>query len=193
MPKLLRPLPSFRQLRCASHNLAGLDTERHLIRRGKRLYLVIPEEEVKNSEPIDFELPPETVDILSWYVREYRPLLLKGPSTALFPGEGGKPKTASLLATQISKTVTGYLGVPVHTHLFRHLAGKLYLDVRPGEYEIVRRVLGHRSIATTTAIYTGAETRTAGQHFARVIQERRLANSSSKSQLRPSSPHGIRR
>jgi integrase len=175
-----------------SHNLAGLDLERHLIPRGKRLYLVIPAEEVKNSEPIDFELPPETVDMLSWYVRDYRPQLLKGPSTALFPGEGGMSKGASLLSTQISKTVTSYLGVPIHTHLFRHLAGKLYLDVRPGEYEVVRRVLGHRSIATTTSIYSGAETRTAGQHFARVIQERRLANANSAARPRPTSQRGAR-
>ena len=41
-------------------------------------------------------------------------------------------------------------------------------------YEVVRRVLGHRSIATTTSIYTGAETRAAGQHFAAVIAERRV-------------------
>jgi hypothetical protein len=37
----------------------------------------------------------------------------------------------------------------------------------------VRRVLGHRSIATTTSTYTGAETRSAGLHFASVIAERR--------------------
>jgi len=57
-------------------------------------------------------------------------------------------------------------------HLFRHAGGKLFLDMRPGEYEVVRRVLGHRSIATTTSIYTGAETRTAGQHFASTIAQR---------------------
>jgi hypothetical protein len=39
----------------------------------------------------------------------------------------------------------------------------------------VRRVLGHRAIATTTSIYTGAETRAAGSHFAAVIAERRRA------------------
>jgi len=37
----------------------------------------------------------------------------------------------------------------------------------------MRRVLGHRSITTTTNIYAGAETRSAGSHFASVIAERR--------------------
>jgi integrase len=68
-----------------------------------------------------------------------------------------------------------YTGLKINPHLFRHIAGKLFLDVRPGQYEVVRRVLGHRSIATTTSIYTGAETRAAGQHFAAVIAERRRA------------------
>ena len=59
-------------------------------------------------------------------------------------------------------------------HLFRHAGGKIFLDSKPGQYEIVRRVLGHKSLNTTTSIYTGAETRSAGQLFAQVINDRRL-------------------
>ena len=71
-------------------NLTGLNLTDNLIARAKSFYLVIGEHETKNREPIDFELPAETVAILSWYVREYRPFLLKEPSDALFPGEGGR-------------------------------------------------------------------------------------------------------
>ena len=53
----------------------------------------------------------------------------------------------------------------VHPHLFRHIAAKLYLDANPGSYEVMRRVLGHRSIETTTAFYTGLETAAAVRHF----------------------------
>ena len=67
-------------------NLAALDVHENLIGRGGKLYLVMPAEDVKNSEPIDFELPPHAVDILVGYVREYRPLLLKGSDGPLFPG-----------------------------------------------------------------------------------------------------------
>ena len=65
----------------------------------------IIEDETKNREPIDFELPAETTDILSWYVREHRPAVLREPSSALFPGKGGKAKSSGLLATQIGQTV----------------------------------------------------------------------------------------
>jgi integrase len=156
-------------------NLAELDLRRHLIERGKRLYLIIPEAEVKNGEPIEFELPAETVDVVAWYVREHRPVLLVEPTDALFPRKDGGSKSPAAFGSQISSTMFKYTGLIINPHLFRHIAGKLFLDARPGEYEVVRRVLGHRSIATTTSIYTGAESRAAGQHFAAVIAERRRA------------------
>jgi integrase len=154
-------------------NLAELDLHRHLIERGKRLYLIVAESEVKNREPIEFELPVETVDVVAWYVREHRSVLLVEPTDALFPRKSGGPKSPAAFGTQISSTMFRHTGLKINPHLFRHIAGKLFLDARPGQYEVVRRVLGHRSIDTTTRIYTGAETRAAGQHFAAVIAERR--------------------
>ena len=108
-------------------------------------------------------------------MREHRSLLLRQRSDALFPGAGSKAKSSGTLATQITRTVFRFTGLRFNTHLFRHAGGKIFLDVRPGHYEVVRRVLGHRSIATTTSLYTGAETRSAGLHFASVIAERRRA------------------
>ncbi|MDB5571119.1 MAG: phage integrase [Hyphomicrobiales bacterium] len=158
-----------------SKNLAALDLTHNLVSRGKRLYLIVAEADVRNGEPIDFELPAQTVEILAWYVREHRPHLLKGPSDALFPGENGAPKQPGALAPQIAKAVFRYTGMAFNAHLFRHAGGKIFLDARPGQYEVMRRVLGHRSITTTTSIYAGAETRSAGSHFAAVIAERRRA------------------
>jgi integrase len=156
-------------------NLTALDVNRNLIARGKRLYLVVAESEVKNNEPIDFELPAETRDILVWYVREHRPLLISELTNALFPGPRVGAKSSNTLAKQIPQTVFRFTGLRINVHLFRHAAGKLFLDARPGQYEVMRRVLGHRSIATTTGLYAGAETRSAGSHFASVIAERRRA------------------
>ena len=167
-------------------NLTELDVNKNLIARGKRLYLVIPEFEVKNNEPIDFELPAETRDLLAWYVREYRPLLISEPTDALFPGPRGGAKSSDTLARQIPQTVFRFTGLRINVHLFRHAAGKLFLDARPGQYEVMRRVLGHRSITTTTSLYAGAETRSAGSHFAAVIAERRrLLEQQSKTRSAP--------
>jgi integrase len=154
-------------------NLTAIDVNKNLIARGNKLYLVIPEDEVKNREPIDFELPAETRDILAWYVRMHRPLLISEPTAALFPGRRRPAKSSHALAAQISAAVFKYAGLEFNVHLFRHAGGKIFLDARPGQYEVMRRVLGHRSIATTTSLYAGAETRSAGSHFASVIAERR--------------------
>lgn len=155
-------------------NLAALELGRHLVRRGDRLYLVIEEDETKNRELVDVELPAQTIEIIDWYVRGYR-VHLHGPGDFLFPGEAGAKRTITL-AGQIRKAVFAQCGLHVNAHLFRHIAAKLYLDRRPGEYEVVRQVLRHRSITTTTNFYAGAEARSASRHFQAVVLERLAAD-----------------
>jgi integrase len=154
-------------------NLAKIDMRRNLIARGKRVYLVVSEGDTKNGEPVDFELPAEIVEIVGWYVREYRQHLLRAPTDALFPGEGSGPKSTEGLGAQIKATVFRFTGLKVNPHLFRHAGAKIFLDQRPGQYEVVRQVLRHRSIETTTSFYAGAETRSAGLHYASVINKLR--------------------
>ena len=154
-------------------NLAKIDILKNLIARGKRVYLVISEGDTKNGEPVDFELPMEVVEILGWYIREYRPHLVHAPTQALFPGAGSGPKSAQGFGAQIKATSFRFTGLKLNPHLFRHAGAKIFLDQRPGQYEVVRQVLGHRSIETTTSFYAGAETRSAGHHYASVINKLR--------------------
>ncbi len=157
-------------------NIHEIEIDKHLIARGKHLYLVFEEDETKTEEPIDFEIPTEYKDLIAWYVREYRPHLLRTQTNALFPGEGAKPKSGGTLAEQVKKIIFDYLGLPFNLHLFRHAGTKIYLDVRPGQYGIPQRVLGHRSSTTTMSVYAGTETKAAGLHFASVLRERRLSS-----------------
>jgi hypothetical protein len=62
-----------------------------------------------------------------------------------------------------------HTGLKMHTHLFRHLAGLLYLTRYPGDYETVRQLLGHRSIETTIRFYCGIEQVTAFLRFDKII------------------------
>ena len=52
---------------------------------------------------------------------------------------------------------------------FRHLAGYLYLRQNPGGHEVVRRLLGHRSITTTVQFYAGMETTAAIAEYERTV------------------------
>jgi integrase len=152
-------------------NLAGLDLDRNLIRpgRGKEIHIVIEPEDVKNDEPLHFPLPAQSAALIDRYLTEFRPPLATPGCTALFPGKRGGSKSLNTLRAQISKTVHCYTGMTINPHLFRHIAAKLYLDENPGGYEVVRRVLGHRSTSTTEAFYCGLETASAVRHFDKTI------------------------
>jgi integrase len=149
-------------------NLASLDIDRHLVRpsrSGSALHIVIEGSEVKNAHPLEFPLPPQSVALLERYLTAFRPALATDGVTALFPGRTNVCKHGNTLRAQITQAVFTHTGIRVHPHLFRHVAAKLYLDANPGAYEVVRRVLGHRSIATTTGFYSGVETAAAVRHF----------------------------
>jgi integrase len=149
-------------------NLSRLDIERHLIRpspASNTLHIVIDSDETKNREPLEYPLPAGTITLIERYLAQFRPVLAPAGGTALFPGGCQGRKHGNTLREQIAEAVFTHTGMRVHPHLFRHIAAKLFLDANPGSYEVMRRVLGHRSIDTTTAFYTGLETAAAVRHF----------------------------
>jgi site-specific recombinase XerD len=153
-------------------NLISLDVERHLRfpkRNGGTRHIVIEGDETKNHEPEDILLPPTTVALIELYIDNYRPILVEGRSSALFPGKSGGTKHPNTLAEQIKQAVWAHTGLAWNPHLFRHFSAKVILDNKPGAYEIARRVLGHRSIGTTTSFYSGHETAAAARHYDQVI------------------------
>lgn len=142
-------------------NLATLELERHVqwTRSPGRtvVHIVLPGREVKNGLDLTYELPEPTVQLLELYLREYRPALLSGPNRFLFPGRGEGHKAPGWLAKQVTARVHAETGLSINVHLFRHIAGKIALMEMPGDYESVRQLLGHRSLATTVEHYTGVE------------------------------------
>lgn len=110
----------------------------------------IPACEVKNQWAIDAQLGEEVGAILDRYVTVFRPVLMRGPTSALFVGQRGARKQPPNLSKQLAGFVRREIGVIIHAHLMRHPAAHLYLLANPGDYETVRRLLGHKKIETTT-------------------------------------------
>lgn len=162
-------------------NLVNIEIDRHIVRtrngRNGKTHIVIPGDEVKNGEPLEFELPDETVALIDLYLREFHPRLTDLPGPWLFPGGKGGPKTREFLGDQVSKRVFKETGLHVNLHLFRHIAAKLYLDQNPGGYEVVRRLLGHRSMDTTLNFYAGQETAAATRHYDETVLNLRRRHS----------------
>ena len=65
----------------------------------------------------------------------------------------GTPKKPSDVAYLVTSTVRKRLGLDVNVHLFRHIGAMLFLDKHPGSFEVVRVMLGHKSILTTQKFY----------------------------------------
>ena len=98
------------------------------------------------------------------------PLLTKQASPFLFPGEEpNRHKGTGALSSQIRKLVYAYTRLEMPAHRFRHAAAKIFLDRNPGQYEVVRQLLGHKDIETTTAFYAGAERAAAMRYYAKTI------------------------
>lgn len=158
-------------------NLAGIDITRHLQRAGKkRTYLVVPANEVKNKRPLEFELPPHLVAMIDSYLAARAPTLCAPNCAYLFPAtRKDGPIGKSCLAERIKRRVRSELGIEMNAHLFRHLAVMTYLDANPGGYEVARQMLGHSSVSRTISVYSGLETISATQAFAKVVNTLREA------------------
>ncbi len=61
----------------------------------------------------------------------------------------------------------------INMHLFRHIAAKIWLDANPGQYEVLKRLLGHSRLSQTLNLYAGFEAGTSTRLFAAVVDAAR--------------------
>jgi integrase len=133
--------------------------------------LVFERFDVKNRVDLDFPFDEELTALIDEYIHEFRPALLRGSNASwLFPVEGGKPKTASMFSDQITERIKA-TGLRITVHQFRHAAAAIYLRHNPGDYETVRRLLGHKNITTTTRFYCALETTEATRKFGAIVRK----------------------
>lgn len=149
-------------------NLASLDIQRHLIRRkeGKKiLYGVhVSADETKNRQGIDFDLSESVSILLHEYLEIHHPVLATDTSF-LFPRSDGRHRDPGKLGEMVEGRIWNWLGLEVNLHLFRHLTAMQYLEVYPGQYESVRRILCHAKIDTTTGYYAGLSNKAIQQQY----------------------------
>jgi integrase len=146
-----------------SSNVRRLSYPKHFVQaqfRGRRvMHLLLSGQEVKNSEDLELPLPERTTALLNRYMEVYQPILSRGHKTDfLFPGRSGQPKSEYAFVRLITSAILEQTGIKMNLHLFRHLGAFLYLSAHEGEYETVRRLLGHKSKTTTTDFYVGLQT-----------------------------------
>jgi integrase len=158
-------------------NLAAIRLDENLIKPGgpeTPYMLVFPHYDVKNRVDLTFEFDDHLTGLIDEYVQEYRPCLLRGTNGDwLFPATNDGFKTPHFLGIQITERIQKATGLRITIHQFRHAAAAIYLKHHPGDYETVRRFLGHKSLKTTTNFYCGLETIQASREFSKIIRQHR--------------------
>jgi integrase len=156
-------------------NLMAIRLGYNLLRpggEGAPFHLTFPNYDVKNRVDLEFPLSHATSALIQRYIDLFRPHLQGHEKTDwLFPGEGGN-RSSSHASVTIAETVEREVGLRVTAHQFRHAAAATILKQRPGEFEFVRRILGHRNVQTTIRYYTGLEAFAASAQFGKLIEER---------------------
>ncbi len=156
-------------------NLVRIRLEENLIRPGGAAapyMLVFRHYDVKNRMDLQHPLDDDVTQLIDQYIHEFRPTLLRGSNEPwLFPGESGGCKDAKTLSDQITKTIEKATGLRITVHQFRHAAAAIWLKHHPGDYETVRRILGHRNIQTTINFYCGLETLQANISFGNLMRD----------------------
>lgn len=152
-------------------NLRELRLDDRLIRHADgSITVLVRFDDVKNDVYIDHHLPPRASQVVAAYIDTYRPMLAGGGSPWLFPGaEPTKPKTDAGMRTPIQKAIAERAGLEWNPHLFRHSAAYMILRENPKAYGTVQRLLGHKSIQTTIAIYSGMETGAAHRFYDDIV------------------------
>jgi integrase len=157
-------------------NLSALKFDEHLHwpqGKGKPALMLIRADETKNEEPLEFELPEVLSDRLYTFRNEIATAVIGRRPEFLFVSKNGKRRTLGALRVAIQRTVIRRVGVKITPHQYRHLGAKLALDDNPGAYEHARKLLGHKSLKTTTRFYAGPDTRRAGRAHADLIRRLR--------------------
>jgi integrase len=158
-------------------NLAALKFDEHIQwpqGQGREAVLLVSSDETKNKIPLEFELPITLSDRLFDYRNKIAPAVIGHRPAVLFLTWKGKQRTQATIALAIVKAVLKYVGVAMTPHQFRHLAAKIILDENPGAFELVRELMGHKNMQTTTNFYAGIDTLRAGRAHSQLIS--RLKN-----------------
>ena len=154
-------------------NLTAIRLGTNLIKPGgpaSDYWLAFPDYDVKNRIRLEFPLEQYLTRLIEEYVHDFRPTLLRGRNEDyLFPGqrEGAKEKIS--FSGQIVGRIFKATGLKMTVHQFRHAAGAIILKQRPGEYELVRQLLGHRSVQTTITSYIGLDGIQASEIFTNIV------------------------
>lgn len=160
-------------------NLGTIRIGENLIRTGgpqTPYRLVFQNYDVKNRVKLDFPLDAELTALIDDYLFNYRPALVdRADDLWLFPGAGVEGhKVLTTLSDQITSFIVKSIGLRLTVHQFRHLSAAIILKHQPGNYELVRLLLGHCTVQVTIRNYIGLESTHASEVYGDLVRNLRM-------------------
>lgn len=154
------------------HNLTALTFEKHLfLRPGGTSMLIVPKEEMKSGNGVEFDIPAALAERLIAYRHTIAPAIIGWTPDVLFCNVDGSQKRFQTVRYLVQRYVKQYVGIHMNPHAYRHLAAKLILDIEPGAHVLVQQLLGHKKVETTATYYAGLDTRRAGRHHQALLEK----------------------
>ena len=137
----------------------------------KACFLSFEDEEMKNTQYQEFELPPDVVSLLKEYLDRYRPRFPGANGPYLFPGKRGGPRHRNTMGGDYKSGLQRNAGLTMNPHLIRHAIAKIVIERHPELAFVIQRLLGHKRPDTTFGAYLGTEGRAAGRHVDRLLRD----------------------
>ncbi|HWY63246.1 MAG TPA: tyrosine-type recombinase/integrase [Rhizomicrobium sp.] len=161
-------------------NLHTIRLDRNIRWNGDTCILSFDETEMKNSRPLELELPKETGQLLREYETQYRPRLAGSHGPYLFPGRNGGPRHPSAMRSEFKKAVRKHTGILVNPHLMRHITAKLAIDHDPALLPAISQRLGHASRQTAMDYYLSDDSRSSSRVLNGILKSAALSNAPDK-------------
>jgi integrase len=138
--------------------LLALDAESDIIRiEGASTILRVVQHRYFSRRERRVRLGPAACAILDHYLTGHRPELAHVGNTKLFPGRSDGSLATTAMREDLCRWSARLANVSMTPTMFRHFAAKHYLEKNPGDFNVVRGILGHRLVKTTLKTYGQVE------------------------------------
>jgi integrase len=141
--------------------------------------LTVRAEQSKTGRVQELEFNTDVTARLKDHIAGFRPRLPEADGPYLFPGVNSQARSKTALSDAIRRGMRR-AGLEMNPHLFRHTIAKITVEADPGAYLAVSRVLGHTTLNTTMSHYLGTESKAAGRHVDRLLDEAKAKASKGK-------------
>ena len=138
-------------------NFTNILIGQHLVRQGPTWLLIIPGEEVKNKQPLEYALPSSLDPYLKVYLERVRPSFgATASEQSLWLTFEGTPLDDHSINWRFMLVTKRLLGVAMNPHLMRDCVATSLSTESPAMARAAAAILGHRSFATTERYYIRA-------------------------------------